>query len=174
MARAEPFMNPSLSTRNRNAAAALTDSDLDRIMAHARSLADAARQGIAPEPRLRGRMIGLLCEADDTPGAALFCRAARELGAHVAQVRPSLSERSTPLEIRHTAEMLGRLYDALACEGTSALARQLGEHAGIPVYDGIAAPQHPSAALVERLEGDAQPLDKRRYVLQAVLLATLT
>jgi len=168
-------MNPSLSTRNPKTAAALTDSDLDRVMAHARSLADSARKGFAPEPLLRGRMIGLLCEADDTPGAVLLCRAARELGAHVAQVRPSLSERSTPSEVRHTADMLGRLYDALACEGMSAaLVQQLGEHAGIPVYDGIASPKHPSAALVERLEADAMPLDKRRYVLQAVLLAALT
>lgn len=144
-------------------------------MAHARSLADSARKGFAAEPLLRGRMIGLLCETDDTPGAVLLCCAARELGAHVAQVRPSLSERSTPSEVRHTADMLGRLYDALACEGMSAaLVQQLGEHAGIPVYDGIASSQHPSAALVERLEADATPLDKRRYVLQAVLLATLT
>ncbi len=141
-------------------------------MAHARALADSARRGIAPEPLLRGTMIGLLCEADDTPGAALLCRAARELGAHVARVRPSLSERSTPSDVRHTADMLGRLYDALACEGMNAsLVQQLSEHAGIPVYDGIASPQHPSAALVERLEGDATLPDSRRFVLQAVLLA---
>lgn len=149
--------------------------DIDRVMAHARALELSARRRFSHEPLLRGKMIGLLCEADDTPGAALFCHAARELGAHVAQVRPSLSERSTTAEIRHTARMLGRLYDALACEGmTGTLVHQLSDHTGIPVYESIASPQHPSAALVERLGGDATPLDKRRYVLQALLLYSLT
>ena len=126
------------------------------------------------QPLLRGKNLGLLCEADDDGDAALFRRAAVELGAHVAHIRPSLSELSTPQEVQHTARMLGRLYDAVECQGMApALVQQVGNDAGVPVYDGIASQDHPTARLAALLDGDAAPADNRRFVLQAVLLSTL-
>jgi ornithine carbamoyltransferase len=151
----------------------MSPHDVSTVLASARTLRRAALAG-ATQPLLRGKNFALLCEADDTE-AALFRDAAAELGAHVAQIRPSLSELSTSNDVQHTARMLGRLYDALECQGMPAsLVRQVGAGAGVPVYDGIALPGHPTARLAEQLDGDDAPADKRRYVLQAVLLGTLS
>ena len=40
-----------------------------------------------------------------------------------------------------------------------------------PVYDGLASARHATAKLVGLLEGEASADDKRRAILQAVLLA---
>lgn len=147
--------------------------DLIKLLADARRLQASARAG-QPCDALRGKKIGMLCETNDAPDAILFRGAALELGAHVAHLRPSLSALSTPLEVHDTARMLGRLYDAVECQGMApALVRQMGIDAGVPFYDGLASALHSTAGLVEQLEGDASSVDKRRIVLQAVLLSTM-
>ena len=151
----------------------MTPIDVTALLANARSLRRAAQAGTT-QPLLRGKNLGLLCEADKDADAALFRRAAVELGAHVAHIRPSLSERSSMQEVEHTARLLGRLYDALECQGMPAgLVAQVGNRAGVPVYDGVASPRHPTACLAEQLGGDSPPEENRRFVLQSVLLSTL-
>jgi ornithine carbamoyltransferase len=143
------------------------------LLANARSLQHAAQAGNTP-PLLRGKKLGLLCDADKDADAVLFRSAAVALGAHVAHIKPSLSERSTPQEVEDTARILGRLYDAIECQGmAAALVAQVGDGAGVPVYDGIASAAHPTARLVDQLDAPGALEDKRRYVLQAVLLSTL-
>lgn len=141
------------------------------LLARARSLRQAARDG-RMQPALRGRNLALVCAAADGPDAQLFSRAAAELGAHVAHVRPALSEDSSPAEVEHMARLLGRLYDAIECQGLAAsLVRRIAEVAGVPVYEGLATAGHPTAALAAQLEGDdLGAADKRRFVLQAALL----
>ena len=151
----------------------MSPRDVTAVLASARTLQQAAGVGNT-QPLLRGKNLGLLCDADDDSVAALFRRAALELGAHVAHIRPSLSESSTPQEVQHTARILGRLYDAVECQGMApALVQQVGNDAGVPVYDGIASRDHPTAHLAELLGGDASSADNRRFVLQAVLLSTI-
>lgn len=151
----------------------LSPEDITTVLADARSLQLIARSGQS-HSLLRGKKLGLLCEADNELDAILFRGAALEMGAHVAHVRPSLSALSTPQEVQDTARMLGRLYDAVECQGMApALVRQMGIDAGVPVYDGIASSDHPTARLGEQIEGDASSAEKRRLVLQAVLLDTL-
>ena len=143
------------------------------VVDKARSLQHAAAAGEVGAS-LRGRKLGLLCEDDDTDDAVLFRRAAMELGAQIAHIRPSLTELSTPPDLRRTARMLGRLYDAIECQGAMPhLVHQMGIHAGVPVYDGVASPSHPTAKLINLLDGAALNSDKRRFVLQAVLLSTI-
>src|SRR5438105_1625953 len=143
----------------------LSPHDASVVLANARALRRAAQAG-ATQPLLRGKNLALLCETDDA-SSALFRRAAVELGAHVAQIRPSLSKLSTPKDVESTARVLGRLYDALECEGVpAALVQQVRSEAGVPVYDGIGSHDHPTARLAEELDGDGTPADKRRYVLQ--------
>jgi ornithine carbamoyltransferase len=151
----------------------MSPRDASAVLASARTLQRAAQAGTT-QPLLRGKNLGLLCEADDDLDAALFRRAGVELGAHVAHIRPSLSELSTPQEVQHTARMLGRFYDAVECQGMApALVEQVGTEASVPVYDGIASQDHPTAKLAELLGDDASPADNRRFVLQAVLLSTI-
>jgi ornithine carbamoyltransferase len=150
-----------------------TSVDMSTLLQQARSLQSAASAGTL-RPLLRGKNIGLLCDSPGAGPATLFCDAALELGAHVAHVRPSLSSSSSAQEVRHTAHMLGRLYDALECQGMDgALVAQVAREAGVPVYDGISQPDHPTAALAEMLHGSANAELARRYVVQAILLRTI-
>jgi ornithine carbamoyltransferase len=150
----------------------MSPRDVNAVLESARSLQRAARAG-ATQPLLRGKNLGLLCEASDGD-AELFRRAAAELGAHVAQIRPSLSELSTPKDVLRTARILGKLYDAVECLGLApALVQQVGDGAGVPVYDGLASPDHPSAQLARQLGGDTSDADNRRFVLQAMLVTSL-
>lgn len=143
------------------------------LLLDARTLQRAAEAGLT-RPPLRGKNFGLLCEADDDADAALFRRAAMEMGARVAHIRPSLLELSTPQEVWHTARMLGRLYDALECQGMApALVQQVSNAAGVPVYGGVASKNHPTAMLAGLLGDGTPPADNRRFVLQAVLLGTM-
>ena len=168
-----PNMHPLLSRHGVLAFSPLLPRDASFLLDSARALGLAAAAGEL-QALLRGRKFGLLCEADGDGDGELFCRAATELGAHVAHIRPSLTALSTPHEVQHTARLLGRLYDAVECQGMAAdLVQQVGVDAGVPVYDGVACQQHPTAKLADLLDGDACTLDKRRFVLQAVLLSTV-
>jgi ornithine carbamoyltransferase len=151
----------------------MSSHDVNTVLGNARSLQRAARAG-ATQPLLRGKNFGLLCETNDDRDAALFRQAAVELGAHVANIRLSASKLATPQEVKHTARLLGRLYDAVECQGMSPeVVQQLGNDAGVPVYDGIASNSHPTACLAGLLGEETSPPDNRRFVLQAVLLSTL-
>ena len=174
-------MHTTLSHHGRLAFEPIAPRDVAFVLDNARALQLAAQVGDV-RALLRGRKFGLMCEIDDdidsdndgASDAALFRRAAVELGAHVAHIRPSLTELSTPQEVLHTARMLGRLYDAVECQGMAAdLVHRLGTDAGVPVYDAIASRRHPTAKLDGLLGGNSPALDKRRFVLQAVMLSTV-
>lgn len=139
------------------------------VRAQAQALLEAARAGQAQPLLLKGRKLGLLCEDAQAGQALLFLRAAGALGAHVAHLRPSLWHFDTPAEVQHTARMLGRLYDAVECQGMApGLVRQIGLWAGVPVFPHLAGQAElPDAAASA---GD----DTRRFVLQALLLQALT
>ncbi len=148
--------------------------DLASVLAGAGRLQRAATDAGGVLPLLRGKKLGLLCEDDTTADAQLFRRSAEELGAHVAHIRPSLSDLTTAPEVRHTANMLGRLYDAVECQDLSpALVREVRKGAGIPVYDGVGLQHHPTAILIESLDNSNSAADRRRFVLQAALLQTI-
>ena len=150
----------------------MSPRELAALVDDARALQRSAEAG-ATQPLLRGRRFGLLHAAGDAgrDDMALFDRAAIELGAQVAHISPYLTELSEPLEVEHTAHMLGRLYDALVCQGMApALVRQLSAEAGIPVYVGIASPSHPLAKAADLPGPASSAADKRRYLLQALLV----
>ena len=97
-----------------------------------------------------------------------------ELGAQMAQIRPSLTKLSALPDLRRTARMPGRRYDAIECSGTMPhLVHQMGVDAGVPVYDGVASPSHPTAKLMDLLDGAALKSDQRHFVLKAVRLSTI-
>jgi hypothetical protein len=41
------------------------------------------------------------------------------------------------------------------------------------VFDGLAQPQHPTAALADGVGGDCPETDKRRFLLQALLVSVV-
>ncbi|MBI3369547.1 MAG: ornithine carbamoyltransferase [Burkholderiales bacterium] len=166
-------MVSSLHLRSLPAAEVMLPHELNAVLATARALQAAAQAG-TPQMLLRGKKLGLLCEAADSVDAALFQRAALGLGAHVAHVWPQLSELNSRQQVLHTARVLGQLYDAVECQGMApALVAQLRDDAGVPVFEGAALDSHPTAALAALLDGPATAADKRCFVLQAVLVSTL-
>ena len=146
--------------------------DLELVLANARRL-----QGVVdPLQRralLRGKNLALMCESADAADATRFREAAVELGAHVAHLRTGLSDLRLPDVRRHTARMLGRLYQGIECQGLPAdLVAELGRDAGIPVYDGVATATHPFARLAELLDAGS-PERSRQLVVQAVLVSSI-
>lgn len=167
-------MLPSSAPSNLRAHQPLSPREAVALAGLARRLRQLALAGALP-PLLRGKNIGLLRDSQGDEAPLLLLQAARELGAHVATLRWRLAGASQPGEVQHTGRMLGRLYDALVCQGMAAdQVRQIGLAAGIPVFDDIAADAHPSARLAEALADEAPHADNRRFVLQALLVDGLS
>ncbi|WP_062364894.1 ornithine carbamoyltransferase [Variovorax paradoxus] len=165
-----PFENHNFSAFH-----ALSPEDETALVSRARLLQTACLRGI-PSTQLKGKKLGLLCDEsnDGSESQVLFLGAAKELGAHVATIRPALSSLGSPGEVEHTARVLGRFYDALECQGMAPdVVRQIGRHAGIPVYDGVACASHATAQLADLLDERTSPADNRRFVLQALLLGSV-
>lgn len=111
----------------------------------ARRLQQASDAG-APVHPLRGKQIALLSHDPQHSAAVSFERAAAALGAHIS--RPALEAAgSLP-----GAMLWSRLYDAVACEGEGMrLATRIARDAGVPVFNGLASPDHPLATLAALL-----------------------
>ncbi len=166
-------MGSTLKQRHFPAFADLSSGEVAALLASARTLQRATAAGRI-QPLLRGKNLALLCRDDSQPEAVMFRHAATELGAHVAHIGMSLSEHSAPQEVTHTARMLGRLYDAVECQGmAAAVVQKVADEAGVAVYDAIASGDHPTARLADQLDGDSSPAENRRFVLQALLLGTI-
>ena len=165
-----PFSQP---IRALGAAPQLPPLKVANLLSRARLLRCAAMDGNTPR-LLRGKNLGLLCETQADEAQALLRSAAEALGARVAVMRSGLSVASTVQEVQDTARVLGRLYDAVECQGLDpALVACIGLHAGIPVFDGAVAKDYPVDQLAEFL-GDSAPLaDNRRFLLQALLLEAI-
>jgi ornithine carbamoyltransferase len=163
-------MSLSQKTRAPAAAPQLSPLEVTSLLYRARLLQRAALAGNTLR-LLRGKNLGLLCGTQPDEAQALFRRAAEELGARVAVMRSDLSLASEAQEVRNTARMLGRLYEAVECQGMNpTLVERIGQHAGIPVFDGAATKGHPTNRLAELLGDRTSLADNRRFVLQALLL----
>lgn len=167
-------MSQTLSHRSLSQSTVLLPGEQAVLVNCARSLKQASRSGTS-QPLLRGKKIGLLCGAPDSAEARLFYGAATRLGAHVSQIRPGEPHWSQPEEVQHTGEVLGRLYDAIECQGLAHdVVVQLERASGVPVYEGLATTSHPTRALAEQLGDGAATDEDRCFVLQAVLLNTIS
>jgi len=172
-------MVPNLKHRS-NDFATLSVQETSALLACARGLRSSPTA--TNERALRGKNLCLLSATQDQPGAALLLRAATALGARVAWVQPSLSASSSAEEIQHTARLLGRLYDGVACAGIpSELVRRIAADADVPVFEVIAGPDHPVSRLADQLghytpadtPADTPAQDNERLMIQALLLCTL-
>ena len=151
---------------------ALSPGEMDFVLANARML----RHASGDHGRLlRGKNLGLLCQSAESADGIRFRQAAAALGARVTHIRPDFSEASSPHLLCQTARMLGRLYDAIECQGLPpALVHQIKREAGIPVFDGVACEEHVTAGLAALLGNDGSFDDRRNAVLQAVLVGSLS
>lgn len=141
----------------------MSRGDLMAVLALAQRL---KRNGVPPAMPLRGKNFALLNEAANSAGAITLQRAATDLGARVSRLRPSDSNLNRTDDVRGTARLLGRLYDAIDCEGLDDRLLEHVEHdAGVPVFNGLAGPTHPArviAMLLALQERSGKPLDQLR------------
>jgi len=166
-------MNPTLQRHAHASWAELSPVDSETLLDTALRLRQAAQSGRA-RALLRGKNLGLLCADDTQPQAILFRRAASQLGAHVSHVTLSRAAYGTSDELDQAARVLGRLYDAVECQDIDAdLVGRIALNADIVVFDRLASPDHPTAALAARMDASSSALDNRCFMLQAVLLETM-
>jgi len=170
----DPSASPILSSLPAGASLGrLSPGDLALVLANARLL-ERSTSPLERQSLLRGKNLALICASANDAEAQLFQHAALDLGAHVAHIRPDLSEPSTSAVFKHTARMLGRLYQAVECQGLQpAVVAEVGREAGIPVYDALASRGHPLAHLARFLDGGEEDERNRRLVVQAVLVSTV-
>jgi ornithine carbamoyltransferase len=125
------------------------------------------------EQVLQGRRLGLMSATPDGEDARLFERAARGLGAYVALIAPPEAGVG-PQQLDDIGRLLGRLYEAVECQGLGpAVVDQLAAAGNVPVFDGLADASHWLADLASDW-ADPAPLPQRRcWLVQAMLLAAL-
>lgn len=134
-----------------------------------------ARAGAAGPQLMAGKQLALLSPDGGDAEAVEFIEAAKALGAHVSFVQAGLDESSSDSQIDATARLLGQLYDAVECQHLPGeLVRRIARGAGIPVFAGLAMPGHPTATLADELGSDATLQIRRRSILQAALLVSVT
>jgi ornithine carbamoyltransferase len=117
----------------------------------AAQLKEAKKEG-REEKKLQGKNIALIFEKDSTRTRCAFEVAAYDQGAHVTFLGPSGSHMGHKETVKDTARVLGRMYDAIEYRGFgTAVAEDLAEHAGVPIYNGLTDEWHPTQMLADFL-----------------------
>ena len=117
----------------------------------AAELKEAKRTG-REEQKLVGKEIALIFEKDSTRTRCAFEVAAYDQGAHVTFIGPGGSHMGHKESVKDTARVLGRMYDAIEYRGRGqAVADELAEWAGVPVYNGLTDEWHPTQMLADFL-----------------------
>jgi ornithine carbamoyltransferase len=143
-----------------------TAEELELLLSLSASLKAEKRAG-TEEQRLRGREIALVFEKTSTRTRAAFEVAAYDQGAHTTYLDPTGSQLGHKESIADTAQVLGRLYDAIEYRGAAhANIEELAAHAGVPVYNGLTNEWHPTQMLADFLtmhEASGKPYDEIAY-----------
>src|SRR4051795_10085371 len=112
----------------------------------------AAKRDGTEKQALTGREIALIFEKDSTRTRCAFEVAAYDQGAHVTFIGPGGSHMGHKESVKDTARVLGRMYDAIEYRGFGeAIADELAQWAGVPVYNGLTDEWHPTQMLADFL-----------------------
>jgi ornithine carbamoyltransferase len=118
-------------------------------------------------PRLAGREIALIFEKSSTRTRCAFEVAAFDQGAHVTYLDPTGSQLGHKESIADTAQVLGRMFDAIEYRGSGQKnVEELAEFARVPVYNGLTNEWHPTQMLADFMtmqERLARPYDEIAY-----------
>lgn len=99
---------------------------------------------------LKGKNIALIFEKTSTRTRCAFEVAAYDQGAQVTYLGPSGSQIGQKESMKDTARVLGRMYDGIEYRGFGQkIVEELGEHARIPVWNGLTTEFHPTQILAD-------------------------
>lgn len=156
-------MPPTLPYRHLWSPDLLSRGDVVRLLDAAAALQQATLRPCGWQP-LRGRRIALLCTSPG-PAADAFGHAVSSAGGSVALLRGE-AWTSPHAGLPDAARLLGRLYDAIdGGDVAPALIAEIDRHAGVPVFNGFARPDHPLRLLANLLtmrEATGRPLAELR------------
>ncbi|RXK18457.1 ornithine carbamoyltransferase [Macrococcus sp. DPC7161] len=117
----------------------------------AETLKDMKKKGI-PHRYMEGKNIALLFEKASTRTRCAFTVAAIDLGAHPEYLGKDDIQLGKKESVEDTAKVLGRMFDGIEFRGFSQDAvEQLGEFAGVPVWNGLTDKWHPTQMLADFL-----------------------
>jgi len=112
----------------------------------------AAKKDGKETPKLLGKNIALIFEKSSTRTRCAFEVAAYDQGGHVTYLGPSGSQIGKKESMKDTARVLGRMYDGIQYRGFGQeIVEILGEHAGVPVWNGLTDEYHPTQILADLL-----------------------
>lgn len=121
------------------------------LLALAAELKAAKRAGTEVR-RLTGRHIVLIFEKSSTRTRCAFEVAAADQGAATTYLDPSGSHLGHKESTRDTAQVLGRMFDAIQYRGSAQrTVEELAAYAGVPVYNGLTDDWHPTQMLADVL-----------------------
>jgi ornithine carbamoyltransferase len=121
------------------------------LVDQARELRADKRRGVTGS-RLAGRNIALIFEKTSTRTRSACEVAAHDEGGHVTYLRPGETQLGHKESIKDTARVLGRMFDGIEYRGfTQESVDQLGEFAGVPVWNGLTDTWHPTQMLADIL-----------------------
>ncbi len=104
------------------------------------------------QQRLKGKNIALIFEKDSTRTRCAFEVAAYDQGANVTYLGPSGSQIGKKESMKDTARVLGRMYDGIEYRGYGqSIVEELGNYAGVPVWNGLTNEFHPTQILADFL-----------------------
>jgi len=101
---------------------------------------------------LTDKNIALIFEKASTRTRCAFETAAYDQGANVTYLGPSGTQIGKKESMKDTARVLGRMYDGIEYRGFGqSIVEELGEHAGVPVWNGLTNEYHPTQILADFL-----------------------
>ncbi|HKJ42425.1 MAG TPA: ornithine carbamoyltransferase [Sunxiuqinia sp.] len=119
------------------------------------------------EQLLRGKNIALIFEKTSTRTRCAFEVAAFDQGAHITYLGPGGSQIGHKETMKDTARVLGRMYDGIEYRGFGQdIVEELGQHAGVPVWNGLTNEFHPTQILADFLtmkERCEKPLEQIKF-----------
>jgi len=112
----------------------------------------AAKYGGYEVQTMKGKNIALIFEKSSTRTRCAFEVAAHDQGANVTYLGPSGSQIGNKETMKDTARVLGRMYDGIEYRGFGQdIVEELGEYAGVPVWNGLTNEFHPTQILADFL-----------------------
>ncbi|WP_341662612.1 ornithine carbamoyltransferase [Vibrio sp.] len=104
------------------------------------------------QKKLCGKNIALIFEKASTRTRCAFEVAAFDQGAQVSYIGPSGSQIGHKESMKDTARVLGRMYDGIEYRGfEQSIVEELGQYAGVPVWNGLTNEFHPTQILADLL-----------------------
>ncbi len=142
-------MATSLKNRNFLKLLDYTPAEIQYLIDLAINLKAAKKSGNEKQT-LVGKNIALIFEKSSTRTRCAFEVAAFDQGAQVTYIGPSGSQIGHKESMKDTARVLGRMYDGIEYRGYGQnIVEELGEFAGVPVWNGLTNEFHPTQILAD-------------------------